>query len=193
MELELIVPESWDDVSLNQYVEITKIVKTTDLQYLIDLLLVLIPELKREDVLEFKEEQIAQVLGDYSWLSVLPIELKKEFKVGNDLYVYNKIDKLNMGEMITYETIVKEYQLQNYEVFPLILANILRKKKDGIVEDFNSDIVLERLESFGDEISMGDGYPLVFFFCNGERDYLSDTQDCLEDLMKMKMMIMKED
>lgn len=192
-ELKIIVPTDWNDVTLGQYVNIAKIKrqegKSGDLNYLIDLILILCPDVTREILEDISAADLNNIVGDWSWLSKLPKndDIKKEYIINGEKYVYSKAnEKLTVGEMITYETLVDSKQMTENDTLSLVLAIILKKEVDGVIEDFNTDEIYDRIKLFEDNITIGDAIGLIFFFSTGGKTSTTYLEDCLNQMEEIK-------
>jgi len=192
-KLEIEIPTDWTDVTLGQYVNIAKIKreegKAAELNYLIELILILCPTLTRDILEDISTEDLGKIIGDWTWLSKLPRndKIKKEYIIDKDKYVYAKeTDKLTVGEMVTYETLVESEQMTQNDTLSLVLAIILRKEVDGVVEDFNTDEIYNRMRLFENNISIGDAIGLIFFFSTGGKTSTSYLEDCLNQMEELK-------
>lgn len=187
-KIKIQVPTSWNDVTLGQYIKISKMGKPekeyTELKYLIDLILILCPNLTRDVLENITEEKLLEITGDWQWMTTLPTDnIVKEFNIGSEKYIYDKeVEKLTLGEMVSYETLVDSDEMTQSDTLSLVLAIILRKEIDGVVEDFNPDEIYNRIKLFEDNISIEQAYGLVFFFLIGGKTSTSYLEDCLNQM-----------
>ena len=189
-QIQITLPESWSEISINKYIEITQI-KEKGNKFIIELLLILCDNLTREIIDTFDSSYLEAITQNLGWISISPdLEtINKQYKIGNDIYQYERnFDKLTLGEMISYEQLL---ETSNKDISVLLtLAIILRKVENDIEEDFNSDIINERMELFGENLNINEVFGLVFFFRNGGKDYITILEDSLKELRKLKKEIL---
>jgi len=190
-KIKIQVPTSWNDVTIGQYIKISKLKKPekdyTELKYLIDLILILCPNLSKEVLENITEEKLVEITGDWNWMVNLPIDnVVKEFKIGDDKYIYDReVDKLSLGEMVSYETLIDSEEMTQNDALSLVLAIVLRKEIDGVIEDFNADEIYNRIKLFEDNISIEQAYGLIFFFLIGEKTSTFFLEDCLNQMRNL--------
>ena len=110
--MELIIPTSWDDITLGQYIELRPILQTEmdEVKKVINILCVLTGK-KREDVRELTIPDFHKLVKKMSFLNEpLPKEMeKRRFLIGGKWYEF-KIDAKNMlfGEYISVMEILQK-------------------------------------------------------------------------------------
>jgi len=193
-KIKISIPESWKEISLDTYVEISKIVEKDETKYVIELLLILCPELSRDIINSFDSSYLDTITLNLQWMIKQPSvdDITKQFMIGKDIYKYEReFDKMTFGEMVSYETLVEQGDMKQSDTLPLVLAIILRKVVDGVEEDFNSDIIMERKELFSKELNIDETMGLLFFFRNGGKHYITILADYLKQLRELKKEIME--
>jgi len=185
-EIKVIVPESWEDVSIKQYVDLAKIPKgLPPLDYVLEILHIF-RGVPKELLYQTDEESLNRMAEPLTFLQNNPsVEtVATEFNIKGTKYYYNRqFDKLSVGEMISLEMLVEKDKLTDTSSIPYLLAIILREKgQDEELQVFNADNIYDRITLFEQHISIGEAMGLVFFFKNGGRDYITILEDSLKEL-----------
>lgn len=193
--MKIIIPESWNEITIKQYVKLTQIPKgMSESESLIELLHI-ITDVSKQELGTIDIGELDKINEALAWIISSPSveDVKKEFKIKDETFSYNrKFDKMTMGEMVSYEMLLERHKLTNIETIPYMLAIILRTKDEaGDMQVFNSDTVYDRVELFENNLTIGETMGLLFFFKNGGRDYMTVLEDSLKQLREMKTEIMK--
>lgn len=194
-KVKVSVPESWHDVSLRTYMEFVKLSQKyseseNQTLYLKDVVKLFYPEFSEEQINSLEPDQIKTLTETLTFLSTIPTNDKvEEIEIDGDVYVFEKeYDKLNMGEMVSFETILQSEKFDMVEAYPLILSILLNKKGEG----FDSDLMYEKMELFK-EVPITKVHGIIFFFLLGEKEYSVSLAVCLSRLAnQMKMMKFKK-
>lgn len=192
-KVKISIPESWKEISINDYILISKITEKDDTKYVIELLLIMCPELTRDIIDSFDSSYLGQITLNLQWMITQPSvdNITKQFMINKEVYRYERdFDKMTFGEMVSYETLVEQMKMSQADTLPLILAIILRKVENNTEEDFNSDIIMKRMELFGKELNIDETMGLLFFFRNGGKHYTTIIADYLKELRELKKEIM---
>ena len=169
--IEIEVPTSWEDVTINKYQRLQQIIGQEFKS-----------DLKRT-------EAITKCLCDIDDITTLPLEsfylisenIKfindkvtqerfKEVEIDGDVYRWvGSFNELTVGELISIEQIIDIEQLTFNMAYDVVAAILLRKvNKQGGVEDFNSDLFTDRRELFSKlPITKINGM-LLFFLIGGK-------------------------
>jgi hypothetical protein len=163
------IPESWADVTVGDYMEISKLDNTgkTDIELLVSILTILlgiedeliymlpVAEFNRVAAyLKFTNEKIETSNVDYIELDGEKYFLKKDF------------EQLTMGETVSIELLLEKNDNKVETAMNQLLCIFLRKKKEnGKLETFKNSF-MERAEQFK-KISIIDVHNLFLFFSIG--------------------------
>jgi hypothetical protein len=176
---EFSVPESWSEVTVNQFMAIVKLQEGMEelniLQKTIKMVCILtkIPEeyvemipieqfYKIRDILEYTNDEV-----DTKACESITID-------GEEYFIKNDFNQLTMGETITIETLMSNSD-NVVSVFDELLCVFLRKKKDnGKLEAFKSTFLQERKEIFG-KAPISQMYSVLVFFSAGESSLGANT------------------
>lgn len=161
------VPENWSEVTVGKTTEIATISKDTmnNLELMVRIL----------SILSNMDEEIIYMMEQDDFLNIIETlkftneEIKGELKEfitidGEDYYLKKDFNKLTLGEIISIETIVKQYDNNIQLALPKLLCIFLRKKKEnGKLESFKNSH-MEREELFKNAIITDVNDIFVFFF-----------------------------
>lgn len=185
------MPESWDELTLRDYTNITKILADQD-KYISDNqiwveLVSKVLKCKKEILLNLSQEDFETLCLHLKWITLNPDEKKVDvITINGILYAFKENTKFNMSERITTETILERYKTLE-DQFPYILAVILRPCTEEInpetgIKSYNliplsenwSDIEA-RANIFMDGVMMGDVYGSLLFFSHTEKHFSTRT------------------
>jgi hypothetical protein len=108
-------------------------------------------------------------------------ELVDSIVIGEEEYFLKKdFSQLTMGEVISIETILKQFDNNYMAALPQLLCIFLRKKKEnGALESFKNSF-MERANIFKN-IIITDVNNLLIFFSGGNNTLVSNMKDYLEE------------
>ena len=170
MNKEILIPTSWQDVTLGEYIELSKLdINSYDspVEYYIHMLRVF-GNTDIENIFEYiKAVDLNSIVGQMSFMNTPPKQLdNKAVEVnGVDYHLTSNLNDLTVGEYVSIEQLIESGKLDSIEAIPVILSVILRP----LNEDFDSDLVNERIKLFTDELSIEDVLGMSIFFSIGER------------------------
>ena len=174
-DIKLIIPESWDEINLATYAKLASFEKgKTEVDNILGIISILsnvtVEELKTipADYFEILTESI-------NWIGVTPtIKEMSVVNIGDDKYSINQsYSKLTMGEMISIESLMEGIKDDPNNSISIVLGVLLRKvNSDGSIAKFDSDVALNQIELFREEISITDGLSLMVGFGNGENSFM---------------------
>jgi hypothetical protein len=185
-EINLELPQSWDEVNVEQF---TKIM---ELQESINKMTQLDGAVKMANVLTKIPENIIWMMTPEDFTKVVNslTFLKEEIKAplkdsiildGEEYFLKNTFEDLTMGEIITIEQIQEETGGNIFKSMPKLLTLFLRKKnKKGDLEKFNVRFIQERIELFK-RVTITDVYTLFFSSTTGKNSLANNMKDSLEE------------
>jgi hypothetical protein len=188
-EIKLDLPESWDEVTVEQFTKIMdlqeKIVGMPQLDASVKITNVLtkIPE---NIIWMMTPQDFGKIIESLTFLrEEIQAPLKDSLMIdGEEYFVKNKFEDLTMGEIITIEQIQEETGGNVFKAMPKLLTLFLRKKnKKGNLEKFDVRFIQERMELFN-KITITDVYTLFFSFTTGRGLYKNNMKDYSEDKPK---------
>tara|TARA_R110000764_G_scaffold203034_2_gene288289 strand:- start:1209 stop:1721 length:513 start_codon:yes stop_codon:yes gene_type:complete len=170
MNKEILIPTSWQDVTLGEFIALSKLdidSYKTPIEYYIHMLRVFGNE-NIEDIFEYiKAVDINNIVGQMSFLNTPPKQLdNKSIKIGNETFhLIKSLNDITVGEYVSIESLIEQGKLDSVEAIPIILSVILRP----LDEDFDSGKCTERIKLFKQSLSIEDVLGMSVFFSIGVR------------------------
>ena len=170
MSKEILIPTAWEDVTLNEFIELSKLdIDSFDshIDYYISMLGVFGND-DLNNILEFvKLTDVADIINQMSFMNTPPRNLdKKEVTIKGEVFrLIQNMNELTVGEYISIETLIEQGKLDSISSIPAILSVILKP----IGEQFDSNLVNARMELFKNELSIEDVLGMSVFFSIGVR------------------------
>jgi len=169
MEIELSIPTEWADVTLGEFIVLTKLditEFTNPIDYYIKVLRVFGNNI--DNIAEYIKvtdaNNIAQLL---SFMSITPKGNNiKEITIDNIKYVLpENMNDLSIGEVVSIETLIEKDNLNSVEAIDAILSVILRP----VNEVFDSNKIEARRRLFKAKLNIADVLGMSVFFSIGVR------------------------
>ena len=170
MSKEILIPTAWEDVTLNEFIELSKLdIDSFDshIDYYISMLGIFGND-DLNNILEFvKLTDVADIINQMSFMNTPPRNLdKKEVTIKGEVFrLIKNMNELTVGEYISIETLIEQGKLDSISSIPAILSVILKP----IGEQFDSNLVNARMELFKNELSIEDVLGMSVFFSIGVR------------------------
>ena len=170
MSKEILIPTAWEDVTLNEFIELSKLdIDSFDshIDYYISMLGVFGND-DLNNILEFvKLTDVADIINQMAFMNTPPRNLdKKEVTIKGEVFrLIQNMNELTVGEYISIETLIEQGKLDSISSIPAILSVILKP----IGEQFDSNLVNARMELFKNELSIEDVLGMSVFFSIGVR------------------------
>ncbi len=170
MDKEILIPTSWEDVTLGEFIELSKL-DMADFESPVDYYIQMLTLLGNQDIEDIKEflklTDLTAIISEMVFINEAPKELDNK-EVTIDGQVYKLIPNLNnitLGEYVSIESLIERDKLNSISSIPAILSVILRPEG----EEFNSDIVEDRMRLFKEKLSIEDVLGMSLFFSLGVR------------------------
>ena len=169
-------PTTWREITIDIYQKIHQLEKPEDennLMYLFDLITVLSgidkTILYQMDINQFQliAEQLKFVYTPVEVVSVDYVEIE-----GEKYYLYKDYDKYNAGEIISIDTILRQTNYDYIKCMTDLLCVFLRKKVEGKIEPFTTDL-FNRKDLFKN-LNISEVNNVLSFFLSGN-DLLPTT------------------
>ena len=170
MSKEILIPTAWEDVTLNEFIELSKLdIDSFDshIDYYISMLGIFGND-DLNNILEFvKLTDVADIINQMAFINTPPKNLnKKEVTIKGEVFkLIENMNELTVGEYISIETLIEQGKLDSISSIPAILSVILKP----IGEKFDSNLVNARMELFKNELSIEDVLGMSVFFSIGVR------------------------
>lgn len=177
------LPTSWGEVTLGQFQKISKIEFTTQISYIIKVLIIS-TGLDEATILAIKKEQLTTLFKNLEFI------YKQEFKetltnvivVNGVEYIFKDLSSLTIGETISIEMLIKKYGGNLVLGAHEILA-ILYEEKD---KEFDASILNDKAKLFKDKLMIDEVYKAIFFFITFEKEFLKSMRDFSEKKKNQK-------
>ena len=150
------MPTSWDDITLRQFVELTKIYEKEDKE-LLDIL-ALFSGKDKSELKQMPKDFIDTMLIHLQFLNTpLNVEPQSEIVINGKKYMINYKEKLKFGEFTDAETVIRDKD------YASMLAILCRQKGEIYDDDFIADKLDDRVEMFN-SLSIREALMLLNFF-----------------------------
>ena len=182
-EKEFLIPTSWNEVSVKKAAKLAEIQVSnkTDIESAADIVSVL-ADIDQETIYMLTADQFNDLVENIKFTldKIDSPELKDSIFIDGEEYFLKKdFTKLTMGEIISVDTILKQYENNVAPSMAKLLCIFLRKKKEnGSLETFKNSFM--QRESLFEEVIISDVNNLFLFFLDGENLSQSNTKDYLE-------------
>jgi hypothetical protein len=182
-EKEFLIPTSWNEVSVKKAAKLAEIQVSnkTDIESAADIVSVL-ADIDQETIYMLTADQFNDLVENIKFTldKIDSPELKDSIFIDGEEYFLKKdFTKLTMGEIISVDTILKQYENNVAPAMAKLLCIFLRKKKEnGSLETFKNSFM--QRESLFEEVIISDVNNLFLFFLDGENLSQSNTKDYLE-------------
>lgn len=167
---EFKVPQGWNEVTVKQASEIFGLNKEgkNNLEVTVELISIL-SNIDIDIVYAMQQEDFIKIVESIKFTNnEVKGDLKDSIVLGGEEYFLKKdFDKLNVGEIISIETIMQQSNNDLSKSMGKLLCIFLRKKKEnGKLESFKNSF-MEREELFGEAI-ITDVNNIFLFFLDGK-------------------------
>lgn len=168
---EFEIPNSWNDVTIENFQGLSKLQKAGLNQLEFSVALVgLLTEIDSDtlDLMDLESfNEILKVL-EFAKEPIEPTQKDSIVIDGIEYFIKKDFDKLNLGEMTTLNILSEKYKDNIDDCIPDMLCVFLRQKKEnGKLEGFKNSF-MERAEIFKANVKISDVHQLFLFFSNGE-------------------------
>lgn len=164
------IPSSWDEVSIGEFIELSKLdIKSfeNDVEYYIHMLRIFGND-NLQDIFEYvKVSDIEKINNSLTFLQQPPTKdgnMKVELN-GKTFKMIENMNEITIGEYVSIETLIEKYEANNITAIPIILSVLLRP----VGEEFDSNLCESRIELFKDELSIQEVVSMSDFFLNGAK------------------------
>ena len=170
MNKEILIPTSWQDVTLGEYIELSKLDISSyksPVEYYIHMLR-LFGNDDIESIFEYiKAVDLNSIVGQMDFMKEQPKQLdNKSIDVnGVKFYLAKNLNEITVGEYVSIEQMIETDKLDSVSAIPVILSVILRP----LDEEFDSNLCAERIELFKNSLSIEDVLGMSVFFSIGVR------------------------
>jgi len=173
------MPECWDDVDIKTYKKIIDTFNRSkdkgDTSIIIDVISEL-TGMPNKDIYYLDVDTFNAMASTLNFVGTDIPDRDVEFiTINGEKYGFkNQYEKLNVGEMISIEQMIKNSDNVSIEVDKVIAVIMRKVNDDGTLADFNSDLVDEYIKLIQD-IKITDVYKLCIFFFDIVRIYINNS------------------
>lgn len=184
--LEILIPENWNEIKLQDFIEIMNLYSEYDNMVEEEFLIKLIAKLTNTDPnfyfnSDLTDEEIEIIINALSPFKTKMIPEKVDsFVINNTLYSYNIPDKLTFGENVSIKILDKNCKTQ-YESWLNILSILIRPATESknefgeityIVEPFNADIeIIKRRKELLKNLPCDAAVWIIESFMSGKKPF----------------------
>ena len=164
------IPTSWGDVTLGEFIKLSKL-DIVDFDSPMDYYINMLGVLGNQDIEEikkfFKLTDLTNIISEMNFITEAPKELdNKEVTIDGQIFkLIPNLNNITVGEYVSIESLIERDKLDSVSSIPAILSVILRPEG----EEFNSDIVEDRMKLFKEKLSIEDVLGMSLFFSLGVR------------------------
>jgi hypothetical protein len=185
-QIQLSLPESWFDVTINQYQELATYTEAS-LTNTINVISCLTDE-DPEIIKTLPIDDLKLILSNLAWSSdVPPAEYKHTINIdGIDYSMVPKLNELSLGEWVDMEEYISDIIPNMHFIMSILYRPLISAVNDKvrIVEKYDANKMLLRAELFKEKMSIGDVYgAAIFFFLLGTK-FIQNLPAYLEEEMK---------
>tara|TARA_R110002072_G_scaffold3894_6_gene27932 strand:+ start:322 stop:837 length:516 start_codon:yes stop_codon:yes gene_type:complete len=170
MNKEILIPTSWDDVTLREFIELSSLdfeSYKSPVEYYIHVLRVFGND-NIEDIFDYiKTVDLNSIIGQMSFMNEEPSKLdNKSVEIAGEMYfLSDNLNELTVGEYVSIESLIEQGGYNSVDSIPTVLSVLLRPKN----EVFDSANCVKRTELFKDALSIEQVLGMSVFFSSGER------------------------
>lgn len=170
------LPESWREVTFEQFIEIQKIDENINELYKLAHIVSILTNIDYNVILNMPFSEFNKL--DLSWLNKIEKNEKNEWEIEGRIYKINSnLDAMTLSEFIDTQEFSKKI-----DDYPKLLGVLLRP----VGEPYNSELVNERAELFKKRLNALDVYHITSFFLLGENGFITNSRIYLNKMMDMK-------
>ena len=170
MNKEILIPTSWEDVTLGEYIELSKLDISSyksPVEYYIHMLRIFGND-DIESIFEYiKAVDLNSIVGQMDFMKNQPRQLANKTLLidGVNYHLTKNLNEITVGEYVSIEQMIETDKLDSVSAIPVILSVILRPKD----EEFDSNLCAERIDLFKTKLSIEDVLGMSVFFSIGVR------------------------
>lgn len=186
-KLILTVPDSWEDVTIDQFQEINTLT-SEGTEKTIDIISIFLNE-DPELIKKFDITTYTKLISMLGWSNEMPSDAnyKPILKIKDQEYgLIPRLNTLLLGEWMDLEHYINEDPIQNIHFIMSILYRPLItafNDRDRLIEPYDAEVMVRQAELFKKHIKIGEVYgALVFFYLIASnsmqimKDYLHQEQ-----------------
>lgn len=191
------LPTSWDEVTLEQYVNILNAnldkVTSNILKHIKCLAILAGSPLLEAEIKQLDVDDLNTLLSTFAWINTAPeyesLPPVDTLEVDGVVFKIKKdFNKLNVDEVIIVEELTQAEQFDLHH-FEIAFGMLFRKLDDqGNEQELTVDLLLNTILQFRNKVMLKDVFAVLAFFLSGDTRPSSQTSaSCLPSQKKLKM------
>ena len=187
-KIKLIVPESWNDITVKQYQKFMQILKVQKDEHekTMDIVSVFC-NVDRKLLKKFKMKdlnKISNIITSMTKDNPSHIKMEKNIEFNNDKYgVIPNMSEMTTGEFVDLESYCEESTENLHKIMSVLYRPIVKRKGSRYqIEDYGATPIEERAELFKEEMTVGDFNGASVFFYNFATELLKFSNRYLKTL-----------
>ncbi len=187
--MNITVPTSWNEISIGQFINLTKIEKgeLDPIDYLYQVVSVCC-KIPYETATKISLGKLKEIYSKLEFIKQVPQQTKIPAKISlsRDYVCSLAIEKISAGQYIDLKEYVKRGSVDN-------IHNILTVFYIPEGEKYNTKTPIQEIaQEFYEKLSIAEAYPIAVFFWNLVRDSMEIIRDSLLDEMTDQIRIILE-
>lgn len=182
MNKKINIPESWSEVTLEQFQEISSL-STSGLVKTIDIISILTNE-DPDVIKKYDNETLTAVINKLSWTEQPPLEsnYKPVITINGKQYgLVPKLHEVSFGLWMDIEEYLKDPIENAHYIFACLYRPLITafNDDDRIIEDYDSKTLESRAKLFKESLKIDEVYGALLFFCLIANNCIRIIQDSL--------------
>ena len=179
--MNILVPTSWSDVTVNQYQALANLNKDdykSDFKYMVDVIQILC---NLDTSFDLPLSVVNQISEEITFTTKEPkVKRFESFEIGDNTYNWvGNFNQITVGEALSIEQTIDLGNLNFNQSYDVVMSVLLRKNN----KPFQSSEFNKNRAEFG-ELPVTMVLGMLFFFLNGGQIYTKDMQTYSITLMK---------
>jgi len=187
-------PNTWEEITISQYRKIHSINKPegNSLEYIFNIIHAL-TNVDMELLTQISYTDFKMLMEELNFLFQPVKNTQVEFITidGENYYLYTDFNKYTAGEIISIDTILQRNQHDYISCIEELLCIFLRKKIDGKIEKFNTDL-FHRKTMF-ENCKITEVNNIFSFFLSGKSSLETNTKDYSKKTPQSKKASLRKD
>lgn len=186
-KIKINIPDSWNQVTVNQYQLITNLKKSTSIN-----IISILTNQDEEIIKSLDINTITTIINHLGWTNTIDIKevYKPIIKIDNKEYGFiSKLTSLTAGEWIDLEYYIGDLNNNIHNIFSILYKPLITAYSDSdrLLENTDSEETQRRAELFKEKAMIGDLYGALVFFYLIVKESTTTIQDFLTaEIVKMQ-------
>jgi hypothetical protein len=178
------IPESWDEINLDKFIKIQKLIETKqdyeDDIWILKLIEVII-DISEDELNEVPFKELGKLSAAVSniYNQEIPKSLPKKIIIDDIEYGFVTLDDISTGEYTSIKTIFQK--METSDALPYMLTILIRPIVNDKLEKYNPQVCINRNKLFLEKLMVSHFKGLIDFFLNGKTESITNIQDISAD------------